>query len=706
MQSIVDYTYGYEMKEPLVSDASRVHTIWRDLTRRLDNILDAHTVSAVAAYAIATQSETTTLVALSSPSAAYYDVWICDPAGEIQQARWPGDRASFDPWLDAAAALRQQKFGLPAGTVMNSELWRLARESVLGLPLAVTPGRGATTAGMLCLMDPDDSCPLDEETLEDLGVLLHTFLERAGLSRRSIQQEIEFAVVHDISYSLTASLNLDNIFQQLSDRIRRTLNVEHLSIALEDPTTGDLVFANVLMGPLFEGIPPVRLRPGQGIVGWVAENAEPLIVNDVYTDKRFFAQVDSDSGFRTDSILAVPLKVEQRVIGVIEAINKETGNFNDNDLRLLEAISAPLAVAIENARLHSDVVAEKRRVETFFASMSEGLMTLNAERTVTMVNEAFLSMLRWKAGDVVGRPVDDVVSLTRGDLDEFLERVYAGDEYPQFTCDMRVGNTDTLPVLLGGAVIHDAEGAATEAIVTFSDLTQIREFERMRDDFFANIIHELRTPLATILMYARLLRQGRAGDDPSRADRFLGVIERESDRLQTMVRQMLQIARRETREFQRSKAPVNLGDVLDQLLPTMADQATEKGLAFNQRVPDAFPRVVGDIDTLYLVFKNLLENAIKFTPAGVIRFEAIEEGSNIYLRVKDQGIGIPEEARERIFTRFYRSQRAVERGIAGTGLGLYMVKEAVEWLGGTIDVESVDGSGTTFTVCLPVYDHE
>ena len=622
MQSIVDYTYGFVMKEELTSDAARVHSLWRDLTRRLDNILDAHTVCAVAAYAIATHSESITLVGLSGPRDAYYDVWVCQPDGEMKQTRWLTEKASFESWLKSAVALRQHKFDLPASALLNSELWQLSRDNVLGIPLGAAPSRGADSpAGILCLIDPAPACPLHEDNLEDLGVLLNTFLERAGLSRRSMQQEIEFAVVHDISYSLTASLNLENIFQQLSDHIRRTLNVEHLSIALEDPLTGDLVFANVLMGPLFKDIPAVRLRPGQGIVGWVAEHAEPLIVNDVYKDRRFFSRVDSDSGFRTDSILAVPLKVEQRVIGVIEAINKETGNFNENDLRLLEAISAPLAVAIENARLHTDVVAEKRRVETFFASMSEGLMTLNAERTVTMVNDAFLSMLRRAEADVVGRPIGEVISLTRGDLPDFLDSVYDGDEYPQVNCDMQVGHTDVLPVLLGGAVIYDADGEATEAILTFSDLTQIREFERMRDDFFANIIHELRTPLATILMYARLLRQGRAGDDPAKSDRFLGVIERESDRLQIMVRQMLQIARRENSEMQRSKAPISLGDVFEQLLPTMADQATEKGLAFNQRVPADLPRVLGDIDSIYLVVKNLLENAIKFTPAGVVRLK-------------------------------------------------------------------------------------
>jgi two-component system phosphate regulon sensor histidine kinase PhoR len=240
-------------------------------------------------------------------------------------------------------------------------------------------------------------------------------------------------------------------------------------------------------------------------------------------------------------------------------------------------------------------------------------------------------------------------------------------------------------------------------IFVFSDLRQIREVERMRDDFFHGIIHELRTPLATILMYARLLREGKA-QQKEKADRFLGVIERESDRLQKMVRQMLELAKMEAREFQRSAEPVKLNPIFDDMLPPLADQATEKGLTFRQRIEPDLPAVLGNQETLYLIFKNLIDNAIKFTLSGAVRIDAWQEDGMVHVKVRDDGIGIPKQALPNLFGRFFRAQTAVERGIAGTGLGLYMVKEAVQHYNGSITVSSTQDKGTTFTVRLPVGD--
>jgi two-component system phosphate regulon sensor histidine kinase PhoR len=238
-------------------------------------------------------------------------------------------------------------------------------------------------------------------------------------------------------------------------------------------------------------------------------------------------------------------------------------------------------------------------------------------------------------------------------------------------------------------------------IFVFSDLRQIREVERIRDDFFHGIVHELRTPLATILMYARLIRTGKATDE-EKADRFLGVIERESDRLQKMVRQMLGLAKIEAREQQRSYELIALNPLFEEILPQMADRATQKGLVFRQKIAADLPRVWGNQETFDLIFRNLVTNAIKFTLSGMVRFDAWAEDGSIFVKVQDEGIGIPEEAMPNMFQRFYRTKTAVERGIAGTGLGLYMVKESVENYSGEIKVESEIGKGTTFMVRLPV----
>lgn len=684
-----------------------VHALWETLSRELSPILDAHGVCATVAYEIAVFTGVTTVTGLSDPLGKYYDVWICRPNGSLVQARWQMDQASFPLLTTSGALLVQQKYELPPKDVIKSELWMLASEAVLVTPLPYPADRNTMVpAGALCLIDPPAGAVLNVDNLGSLAGHITTYLERAFLRQRAVQQEVEFELVYDLTYSLTSTLNLDSIFGQITDPVRRILNVETVSIGLVEPASGDIIFVESLLGPMFQQMPTIRLKPGQGIAGWVAMHGEPLIINNVYKDQRFYSTVDQRSGFRTDSILCVPLRVEQRVIGVLEAINKQNGNFNDYDLRLLQALIGPLAAALQNAWLHADVLAEKRRIETIFANMSEGMLTLNAEGRITAANDAFLSLCQQPEDAILGKPAGEVVRLTsNGGFTSFIHGVISNEEETvQLASEMRQDDDNYVPVLVSGAPIYNDEGMLSESIYVFSDLRQIREVERMRDDFFHNIVHELRTPLATILMYARLLREGKAQDDPAKADRFLGVVERESDRLQRMVRQMLQVAKLNAQEIQRSSELVSLNDLFDELLPPLTDSAIQKGLTFSQRVAPNLPPVLGNQETLYMIFKNLVDNAVKFTMSGTVRVRAATVDGMIQVQIEDEGIGIPKESMPNLFKRFYRTQRAVERGIAGTGLGLYMVKEGVSKHNGTLDVVSEEGSGTTFTVRLPVAD--
>lgn len=685
-----------------------IHTLWQNITRELFNIFDAHGVLAAVASEVALFTQTKTVIGISGPQRRYYDVWVCEKDGSVQQTRWNRDIASFDHLINIGKVRTTDKLSQSPAELIKSELWQLPKERVLSVPIPL-PGRytAVSPPGVLCLIDPSGDSPLNEENMEELSIFVTMVLDRAHLRHDVDRQDIEFAVVSEISYALTSTLSLQNIYRQLMEPVRRTINVESISVGLIDPPTGDITFVDILLGPLFEDLPPIRLQKGQGIAGWVAEHREPIIVNDVYSDRRFFSSVDNQSGFRTESMVCIPLQVEERMIGVLQAINKQGSDFNENDLRLLQAIGGPLAAAIENSRLHDDVISEKRRIETIFANMSEGMMTVNSDGIITHANDALLTLMSKELADLVGMEADKTFQLKSGDMPTFIEEVRQSDlEAPQLATDIitdpkNVDTNQTVPVLMSGASIRNEDEDVTEMIFVFSDLRMIREVERMRDDFFHGIIHELRTPLATILMYARLLREGKA-PQKDKAERFLGVIVRESDRLQKMVRQMLQLAKMEARELQRGEEPVELNPIFEEMLPPLADRATQKGLTFSQRISEALPPVLGNREMFYLIFKNLVDNAIKFTLDGTVQIKATHEEDKIVVIVKDDGIGIPQQALPNLFGRFFRAQTAVERGIAGTGLGLYMVKEAVENYNGTITVQSDTGQGTTFTVTLPV----
>lgn len=683
-----------------------IQALWQKLTFEAADIFDAHGVCATAANIIATSLATTTIVGIRDPQQLFYDVWVCHADGRTEQARWRNSRVVIASIAHQSTAVTIEKFGRSATELIDSELWQIPHQAILIIPLpfpAKSKSAEITPGGFLCLVDPSPTCALNAETIPPIAITVTTLLDRAFLRNYVDRQNVEFAVVSEISFALTSKLSLQNIFYQLQDPIRVTLNVESVSMGLIEPTTGDIQFVDILMGPRFKNF-SVRLKKGQGIAGWVAENGQPLVINDVYTDQRFYRTIDHQSGFETHSMICIPLQVENRMIGVLQAINKQSGSFNDNDLRLLQALGGPLAAAIENARLHADVIAEKRRIETIFASMSEGLITVNAEGYITQVNDSLLLLVQKKSEEMIGQKVGRVLELKKGNFDEYLtQALHPEEEIMQFTADLRQVADEDVPVLISAAAIRNDTGQPDELIFVFSDLRQIREVERMRDDFFHGVVHELRTPLATILMYARLLREGKA-QEKEKADRFLGVIERESDRLQKMVRQMLQLAKLEAREFQRSFEPVSLNAIFDDMLPPLADRATEKGLIFRQRVAANLPLVMGNPETYYLIFKNLVDNAIKFTLSGMVKVDVWVNEGLVQVEVKDEGIGIPPEAIPNLFRRFYRTQTAVERGIAGTGLGLYMVKESIENYNGSIGVTSILDKGTTFTVRLPAIE--
>ncbi len=681
---------------------SHIHDLWQQLYDEMLGIYDEHSIYAIAAQKVAAFTGTKTVTAVAGPQSNYYDVWICTGGSDLTQTRWQGAHDSISALLESGQPEWRVKYGLPPNELIHSDLWQLPADGLLAVPLPIGSVDGDLRRGILCLIDPDLNGILTVHNIADLAANITIYLERAYWRQQANKQEIEFGVVFDISIALTSSLSLQHIFDRLIDPIKYALNVTSVSVGRIEPITGDITFVSTLMGPKFSELPPVRLKKGAGIAGWVAENREPVIINDAYADRRFYSRVDNRSGFHTNSMICIPLMVDDRVIGVLQAINKRDGIFHENDLRLLQAIGSPLAASIENATLHETMLTEKRRIETIFANMSEGMATVNQHGLITNTNEALHSLLRMDADALHGKEATAVMQLHKHNLASLIEDVRSQkDDYLQLRTELIQEGGSTVPVLISAAAIKTEQNKVPEIIFVISDLLQIQEVERMRDDFFHGIIHELRTPLATILMYARLLREGKAREK-EKADRFLGVIERESDRLQKMVRQMLRLVKMEAREFDRSPEPIALNPLLEEIVPPLADRASEKGLLFHKRIQSDLPPVMGNRETFYLIFKNLIENAVKFTLSGTVRVTIRNVGDEIVARIQDEGIGIPEQAMPNLFGRYFRAQTAVERGIAGTGLGLYMVKKSVETYNGTIEVSSKEGEGTTFTITFPI----
>jgi len=243
-------------------------------------------------------------------------------------------------------------------------------------------------------------------------------------------------------------------------------------------------------------------------------------------------------------------------------------------------------------------------------------------------------------------------------------------------------------------------GGDWAALAVFHDLTAIRRTEQVRRDFVANVSHELRTPLASIKSVIETLQSG-ALDDRSVAEEFLGRADLEVDRLAQMVEELLELSRIESGEVPLARQPIDLGNVVNRAVSRLRAQAEKQNMRLELKIDTELPEIIGDAERLERAVVNLVHNAIKFSTSGgsiyVLVGTTVE---TVTVSVRDAGAGIEPEDVPRVFERFYKADRSRHGG--GTGLGLAIVKHTVEAHGGTVNVTSEPGRGSTFSFAIPI----
>jgi len=230
-------------------------------------------------------------------------------------------------------------------------------------------------------------------------------------------------------------------------------------------------------------------------------------------------------------------------------------------------------------------------------------------------------------------------------------------------------------------------------------VAELRELNELKDEFVAVASHEVRTPLTSIIGYAKTLRRPEFSDDPAVREEFLEAIERQGDRLSRLVQNLLAASRIEDERGRLTLAPVSLAEVMEDVLATLGPRGRRVAVSLSKDLP----LVISDRQRVELILTNLVDNALKFSSPGTsCEVTAWREGGTVGISVQDRGIGIAPEHLDRIFERFYQVDSSVTRGYGGVGLGLSLVKELITSLGGTIEVSSASGQGSAFVVRIPI----
>ncbi|MBE0543924.1 MAG: PAS domain-containing protein [Verrucomicrobia bacterium] len=335
------------------------------------------------------------------------------------------------------------------------------------------------------------------------------------------------------------------------------------------------------------------------------------------------------------------------------------------------------------------------RQEAVFNSMVEGLLLVDDGGRVQLANQAFANLFETR-GEIIGKALLEILRLH--ELPAMLERINTGT--PWVSRELKYPGPPELWLRVSAAAILNPDGRRHGTILVFHNQTRLKQLERTREEFVANVSHELRTPLSHIKGYVETLLDG-AKDDPQVATRFLQTIARNAERLTLLIEDLLTISELESGRVTLNLQSLSLRQLAGKVCDDFKSRAAGKQVAILNDVPDLTVRA--DAIRLEQVLSNLVDNAIKYGRTGgrvTVGANGASEGK-VELFVRDDGPGLPGEALERVFERFYRVDKARSREQGGTGLGLSIVKHIVQGHGGRVWAKSDLGKGTTFYFTLP-----
>ena len=340
-------------------------------------------------------------------------------------------------------------------------------------------------------------------------------------------------------------------------------------------------------------------------------------------------------------------------------------------------------------------VDAKAQQQVLFNSMLEGLLLLDRNRKIYLANRAFKNLFGIKI-ELRGKTVMEALRVH--ELAELVER--AETEKQVLDYELKLPDLSDRWLQVNAAVINNSAGEREGTILVFHDLTRLKKLERTRQEFVANVSHELRTPLSLIKGYVETLLDG-ARNDPAIAERFLKIIERNAQRLDLLIQDLLTISALESERIKLNLNPVELRPLVEKIFADLKPPAENKNIELFDAMPDL--TATADSSRLEQVLANLVDNAIKYGRSQgrvTVGGKKLDDGQ-LEIFVCDDGPGIPAEALDRVFERFYRVDKARSRDQGGTGLGLSIVKHIVQAHGGEVWVKSALGKGATFFFTLP-----
>lgn len=501
----------------------------------------------------------------------------------------------------------------------------------------------------------------------------------------------------EIARAITQELNLDKLLQRIIKISTEMLAGQAGLIALQDDNGVWKVAASY-------GIPDTFIRSLDALIAEIPneetpENLETDKLNQILEYLSRVARISLMTG------VALPLIFQNKVIGLIFIFRNYSGVFSSNDRALLQSFADQAAIAVQNAKLYTQVSLEKRRLDAILDSAADGFIIMLPDHTIDRCNEAFSRLIGLPKSDIVGKKHSDIITWARITKGSTLEDAESGGwpltPHATLYVEGDLVRKDNVPIPVGitYAPSLSADGKLLNIIASIRDITHFREAEELKSTFISVISHELKTPVALIKGYVGTLRREDASWDPEVVKDSLAIIEEEADRLTELIENLLDASRLQAGGLKLNLTDLALKPFIEKIIEKFKTQTDKHNFILD--IPDNFPIVLADEDRVSQVISNLLSNAIKYSPqGGNIVISGTTKSNQVIICVKDEGPGIAQEDIPFIFDRFYRSKDA-SKATKGAGLGLYLTRAIVEAHGGKIWVDPKPGDGARICFSLP-----
>jgi signal transduction histidine kinase len=632
-----------------------------------------------------------------------------------------------------------------------------------GVPL----NAGAMTIGSMSLGSRDPSIVFTDDQISLLQAVADQAagaIVKSRLLEDTERNARQLSLLNEVGRNLTSVLDLPSLLNQILESAIEILNSEAGTLFLVDEETDELIF-EVVKGPVANELVGRRLPPGTGHVGHAVETGDPAIVNEVRSTQEWDRDSDKETGFKTRDLLLVPMKVQDRVVGVIEVINRrDSMPFTQDDQDLLTTFTSQAAVALENARLYTltdqQLAARVDELSVMQRIDRELNASLNVKRSMEITLDWAMRQSKADAGLVGVMVVDGVqIMADQGYSEELkpyrnsllpielpaLRGAIEEEHTQQFRKTDLINSKNGFSLLDGaqeqlvipirreenviGVLLLETKQSdvwiadiqtflsrltdhAAIAIANAQLFTQVQAADLAKTEFVSQVSHELKNPMTSIRGYTDLLISGAVGSISEDQENFLGTIRANVARMDTIVGDLADISRIESGHLKLDFKAVDIADVVNEVASAQQRGIEDKNQTLVTLIPEDLPSIWGDRVRIVQILINLVSNANKYTPeGGTITIEA-ERSSNrwdpdgapevVRLAVSDTGLGMTPEDQAKIFTKFFRSDNPKARESPGTGLGLNITRNLVEMQGGKIWFDSELGKGTSFHFTIPI----